>query len=215
MRASWLTSPERRIGSHAFHGFSSFRSSAALGLAICMASLLLAGQAAGQDEIAVPRTLEVGPHKLVLNGAGIRQQMFVDAYLACLYVLEPGDDAQQILDADQPQAITLHMTSDMVNGKRLEDSALAGLKRSTGGNLEPIRAEIDQLRAMFDAEVRKGDVFTLAYLPDQGLSIHHNERYVGTIRGKRFARALFGIWLSERPVQKSLKRELLNGVDDH
>lgn len=176
--------------------------------------LLWSAPAAAQEKRSVPETLTIGEHTLMLNGAGMRRQMFVDVYLACLYVVDPGAAPEDLLDSDEPQAITLHMTSDLVNSARLEEATMDGLRRSTDGDLKALRDEIERLHRMFDGEVKKGDTFRLAYLPGSGVMIHHNDRYLGTIRGKRFKRALFGIWLSDRPVQKSLKKDLLDGVED-
>lgn len=161
--------------------------------------------------IEIPETLRAGEHSLLLNGAGMRQKMFIDAYVACLYVSEPDNDPERILAADEPQAVIMHITSTLVTRERLTASLPKDLRRSTDDDLDSIRPQVDLLLAMFDREVARGDTFRLVYLPRKGTEVWHNDRIKGTIEGLDFKRALFGIWLSERPTQKSLKRELLNG----
>jgi len=160
--------------------------------------------------IDIPETLSVGDHTLVLNGAGLRKKLFVDAYVACLYLADHDRDPQRILDADEPQAVIMHVASELVTRKRLTDSLPRDLRRSTGNQLESIRSQTDQLLAMFDDEVAAGDVFRMVYLPGTGTQVWHNERLKGTIEGLEFKRALFGIWLSEQPTQPSLKLALLH-----
>lgn len=161
------------------------------------------------DDIEIAETLRAGEHTLALNGAGMRTKMFIDAYVACLYVPEPGDDSERILATDEPQAVVLHVRSDLVTRERLTASLPKDLRKSTGNDLASIRPQTDQLLAMFDQEVVRGDTFRMIYLPDSGIHVWHNDTFKGIIEGLEFKRALFGIWLSENPAQESLKQEML------
>jgi len=165
-------------------------------------------------ETIIPATLQAGEHRLKLNGAGMREQLLVGAYIACLYLTEPSADAPRILAADEPQAVSMHVNSNLLTRQRLIATLPKDLKQSTGGDFGRFRAKTDQLLAMIDQEVVRGDVFRLIYLPDTGLQIWHNDRLKGVIEGLDFKRALFGIWLSERPTQSSLKRAMLRGAAD-
>lgn len=161
------------------------------------------------DGIEIPLTLRVEEHTLGLNGAGLRRKVFVDAYIACLYLTEPDSDPERILQADEPQAVVMHITSDLVTRIRLAESLPKDLARSTGDDMESIRPQTDQLLSMFDQDVGRGDVFKMVYLPGDGTRVWHNGEFKGRIEGLDFKRALFGIWLSENPTQKSLKKKLL------
>jgi len=162
------------------------------------------------DGIDIPLTLRVGEHELGLNGAGMRRKVFVDAYIACLYLAEPDDDPDRILRADQPQAVVMHITSDLVTRERLKDSLPKDLARSTGDDMDSIRPQTEQLLSMFDQDVGSGDVFKMVYLPGEGTQVWHNGKLKGKIEGLEFKQALFGIWLSDNPTQKSLKKKLLD-----
>lgn len=159
--------------------------------------------------IEIPDTLDAGGYTLLLNGAGMRKKLFIEAYVACLYVPEPDTDPERILTADEPQAVIMHITSEMVTRERLTASLPKDLRRSTDNDLDSIQPQIDLLLAMFDGEVAPGDTFRLIYLPGDGTQVWHNDRLKGAIEGLDFKRALFGIWLSEKPTQESLKSELL------
>jgi hypothetical protein len=83
----------------------------------------------------------------------------------------------------------------------------------SGGTLLTLNGAGIRTRVFLDVyaeEIDDGDVFELVYLPEQGLNVYKNGSYTTTIAcGLSFKRALFGIWLSDRPVQTSLKRGLL------
>ncbi|GAA6767582.1 hypothetical protein AAFH68_35310 [Flavobacterium sp. CGRL1] len=53
-------------------------------------------------------------------------------------------------------------------------------------------------------------MFVLAYNPlDQNVYVSKNEILKGKIQGFDFKKALFGIWLSDKPVDETLKKHLL------
>lgn len=54
-----------------------------------------------------------------------------------------------------------------------------------------------------------GDVYDLAYTPYTGLSVILKGQTIGTIPGIEFKRAVFGIWLGEKPADKGLKNGML------
>lgn len=183
-----------------------FATAAGLLLCLSIANDVRAMNIAG---IEIPPTLRVGDHELSLNGAGMRRKVFVDAYVACLYLTRPDDDPDRILRADEPQAVVMHITSDLVTRKRLTDSLPKDLERSAKDGLDSVRSQTERLLSMFDQEIGSGDVFKMVYLPGEGTRVWHNGEFKGSIEGLRFKQVLFGIWLSDNPTQKSLKQKLL------
>lgn len=165
--------------------------------------------AATVDGVELPDTLSVEDTTLVLNGAGSRSKWFIDLYVAGLYLPGREQDATAIVAADEPQAIHLHITSGMITSERLMEATQEGFENSTGGNLAPIQDDIDASMDVFSEEIGKGDVFTLIYVPDEGVRMLKNGELRDTVGDLEFKRALFGIWLSDKPAQGSLKRDML------
>jgi hypothetical protein len=164
------------------------------------ASFALPAEARRVAGVDVPETLESGGVTLVLNGAGIRTRLFFDVYVAGLFLKQGSADAAAIIESDEPMAIKLWIVTGLISNDRMQKSIEEGFQKSTDGNTGPIRDEIDD-----------GDVFELAYLPGRGLKVSKNGVHTATIEcGLSFKRALFGIWLSERPVQTSLKHSMLS-----
>ncbi|WP_094766256.1 chalcone isomerase family protein [Aquimarina agarivorans] len=47
-----------------------------------------------------------------------------------------------------------------------------------------------------------------------GLSLYYNYKKIGTTGSLNFKKAILNIWLSNKPVDKSLKPELLDGATE-
>jgi hypothetical protein len=179
-----------------------------MSLLVCfmMVSLCGAAEVAG---VTMPDALKAGQDSLLLNGAGVRTKFFMDLYVGGLYVEEQGMDAAEIVEADAPMAIKLHIISGLITSDKMEKTTREGFENATDGNTGPIQAEIDNFIAVFKEKIEKGDVYDLIYVPGKGVETYKNEKYASITKGLDFKKALFGIWLGDKPAQKSLKKEML------
>jgi len=159
-------------------------------------------------------TIQAGDQELILNGTGTREKYFLDLYVAGLYLTQPNNQPATIISSDAPMAIRIAITSKLVSQKKFLASLQEGLQKSTQGNVEPIRAEIKKFRQCFADEIARGDVFDLIYVPTQGVTVFKDGKRKGIVPGLAFKQALFGIWLSDRPANATLKQALLgNGAN--
>lgn len=179
-----------------------------LGLSFVLLLVGLVGQLAHAAE-KLPGYLQVGQQRLVLNGAGVRMKTLLELYTAGLYLTEASRDPAAVIAADEPMALRIKITSGFVTQSNLVESLEEGFKNVLRGDTRELRGEIDQFRALFKDEIKKGDVFDMVYLPQHGLIVNKNGKYVGGIAGMPFKRALFGIWLSDKPADTALKQALL------
>ena len=160
--------------------------------------------------IEIPEKLESGGSLLILNGAGIRTRYFLDIYVGGLYLKERSTDAAAIMEADELMAIRLRIVTNLITNERMQKSMEEGFQKSTRRNTAPIREKINALIDVYDEEINDEDVFELVYEPGKGLTVYKNGVIRATIECKLpFKRALFGIWISDRTVQTSLKHDLL------
>ena len=157
----------------------------------------------------LPTQLEAGEHRLILNGSGVRTKTFLELYVAGLYLTKPNNNSATIIAADEPMALRIQITSGFVSQSSLVNSLEEGFKNSTDGDAREIRQEIQQFRECFKDEIKKGDVFDMVYLPQHGVIVNKNGKLKGTVAGAKFKRALFGIWLSDKPADSVLKQALL------
>jgi len=159
----------------------------------------------------VPKTMEYQESKLILNGQGTRVKFFMKVYDTSLYLKSSSNDAEKILNDDEVMAIRLDVTSTLVTVAAMQDALNEGLIKSTGDNTGPISNEINQLTLSFSTDVSDGDFFEFIYIPDTGIDILKNSALIDTIPGIEFKKAFFGIWLSNNPIQKNLKKDMLGG----
>lgn len=173
---------------------------------LSVAAFAVAGEAAG---VNVPDTATVEGKTLKLNGVGLRKKMLFKVYVAALYVENPSADAATIIRSDQVKSITLHVLRSL-DGAQIGEVISDGFWRNSKEQMSVLNNRLQKLIGMFPAVVN-GDEITLTYVPAKGLSVTAKGKAMGTIEGKDFADALFGVWLGANPVQEDLKAALLKG----
>ncbi|WP_347053009.1 chalcone isomerase family protein [Flavobacterium olei] len=160
--------------------------------------------------VTVPRKIEFQNKTLQLNGAGGRSKMWLEVYVQALYLSQLSQDPKFIIDSDTEMAIRIEITSSMVSSSKLTKAINAGFEKSAGAELEQLRPRIEQLKNYLSDAITEKDVFILAYNPlDQNIYVSKNEVLKGKVPGFDFKKALFGIWLSDKPVDETLKKNLL------
>ncbi|WP_313808268.1 chalcone isomerase family protein [Flavobacterium sp.] len=161
----------------------------------------------GGVKLAQKVTME--DQSLVLNGAGVREKFFMDMYVGALYLPKKNANAADIMGGNDAAAIKLTIVSGMITSDKMINAVNEGFENATGGNTAPIKAKIAQFKAFFKEEIKKGDVFDLVYVPNKGVVVSKNGKEKGVIEGAEFKKAMFGIWLSNKPADKGLKAAML------
>ena len=158
-----------------------------------------------------PDEIQYQGNTLTKNGQGTRIIFFMKVYEGSLYLETKNSNAQEIITMDSPMAIRIDVTSEMVTAEAMKKALSEGLKKSTGNNTDLINKEIIQLSSSFDSSISSGDHYEFIYLPDLGTHVLKNSELVELIKGIEFKKAFFGIFLSDDPIQKNLKKAMLGG----
>jgi hypothetical protein len=163
------------------------------------------------EGVTLPDSLQAGKDRLVLNGAGVRTKLFMDLYVAGLYLQNKSGDADQIINADEPMAIRLVIISKLISSNKMVSATEEGFETSTGRKMAPIQKEIDSFIDVFKEDISKKDMYDLVYIPGTGVEASKNGKLVKTIPGMEFKKAMFGIWLCKKPSHKcpALKKGML------
>jgi len=74
--------------------------------------------------------------------------------------------------------------------------------------VQPV-AQIDQFSGFFTEPLKEGMQVQIDYAPGPGTTVSVGGKTKGTVAGADFMRALFAIWLGDKPVDGSLKDGLL------
>jgi hypothetical protein len=176
-------------------------------LAVFMMSPMAVAKQVGK--VTLPDSLMAGTNELLLNGAGFRKKLFIKVYAAGLYLKEKQTDPQKIIDADTPMAIRMHFVYSDVSSKKLVDAWNEGFKNGTDGNISHIKSEIDTFNSFFSENAKEHDIYDIIYVPQQGVSVYIKGQSKGTIKGLNFKKAVFSIWLGEKPADTNLKKKML------
>jgi hypothetical protein len=182
---------------------------AGLGLALGLAG---AAQAIEVGGLKFDDTVKVAGKELKVNGAGVRVRIVVKVYSMVLYLPEKKDTTAGVLDTQGPRRFALGMLRE-VTGDELGQAFMAGITANTD------KAErskfVNQLAQFGEAFVnipqgKKGDIITVDWIPDTGTVMALNGKPIGEpMKDINFYNALLKIWLGDKPVDSSLKPQLL------
>lgn len=160
--------------------------------------------------VQVPEQTSVESHLLTLNGAGVRERLVFDIYVAALYTTIKGLDTPTIINSSEPRSLTLTLLRKL-DGPTLVSALNDGLKdNSTEQQLRELRSPIQQFTAIVAAldQGLPGDTIALNFNA-RHVSVVFNGRKLGAVESPGFMAALLRVWLGDRPVQSSLKKALL------
>ncbi|MCG8673246.1 MAG: chalcone isomerase family protein [Pseudomonadales bacterium] len=168
----------------------------------------IAQSSPNQDSESASRIVVQGKN-LSLNGSGERSKFFTKVYVASLYLSNKSKNPEAIINADEPQLMRLKITSSLITPSLLNSSIKDGLKLSAGDDYDRYASMLDEVMMKNEVPVNINDQFDFFYLPGGGTYISRNGEELGVVPSYRFKQILFGIWLGKSPIQKDLKRSLL------
>lgn len=188
---------------------------AALGLSLAVMLFSAAAAVADTREVhgvVLPERVEVaGGEELQLNGAGTRTRFFVRVYVGALYTPETVTDGESALAMAGPRRVLLELLRE-VGRDTMVDALVEGLDGTmSDADRERLSGEIEAFRALFTEDFASGDRVYLDLVPGQGLVLTLNGEHRGAIGSEEFARFVFAIWLGDKPADRRLKRDMLEG----
>ena len=157
----------------------------------------------------LPESMEYQDTKLILNGQGTRVMFFMKIYESGLYLNSANSNSEEVINDNSAMGIRLDVLSSMLTAEAMKKAIDEGFVKSTKDNTQPINDQITQFMATLHQAIEVGDVYEFIYLPGSGVDVLRNSELLDTIAGLEFKKAFFGIWLSDNPVQKSLKKAML------
>jgi len=183
-------------------------------ITFCLVALMTVQPAAAVANVEVEgvtfkRELSHRGESLELQGYGLlRYMVFIKAYVGAFY-LPPSVAAT---DALEPVAKRLELQYfHAISKEDFDQSTRAKIAdNTTPFQFEQLQSRMDQLGAIYQ-DVQPGDRYSLTFVPGQGTELALNGKLLGTIPGKDFARAVFGVWLGANPIDDDF-RDLLLGV---
>ena len=164
------------------------------------------------EGVTMPATINVKSQKLVLNGAGLREKLFLDLYVGALYLTEKNKDANTIIANDKAMAIKMEIVSGLISSEKMIGAIEEGMEKSTKGNAAQFSKQTAAFKAAFSEEIVEGNTYEIIYIPGEGIIVTKGNKEVKSIPcGLEFKKAVFGIWLCDEPADEDLKEGMLKG----
>jgi hypothetical protein len=174
------------------------------------ATLLTVATAVGAVEVngvEVPEKTELAGETLVLNGTGVRVNMF-DIYVGALYPPEKASDAETIFAMKGPKRFSMHFLYSVT-----ADQLISGFKEGFSDNLsdeekKQFKDQIDAFNEALDA-VSSGETVHMDFIPGTGTRVTIRDEVTGTIPGDEFYNAVLKVVIGEDVADEDLKEGLL------
>jgi len=163
--------------------------------------------AATIEGVTFAERYQIDKTTLLLKNVGLlRYRIFIKAYVAALYLGE-GVGSDVVL-TDVPKRLELHYFWEIAGPDfgKAADKILAG--NVSAETLQSLQPRLVRLHALYET-VKPGDRYSLTYIPGRGTELALNGISKGTIEGADFAAAYFAIWLGQKPIDRSLRDQLV------
>lgn len=162
--------------------------------------------------VKIDDTAVVAGKTLQLNGASMRQILFIKIYAIGLYVEKKSSSAADILAANTAKRISLYIQRE-VNSDEFGQLFITSMnKNSTKEEKAKVVGQTSKFGEMFAdmGNVKKGDLITLDWVPGKGTITSVNGKQIGEVLPDiAFNQSVMRIWLGEHPPQANIKPALL------
>lgn len=166
-------------------------------------SVAMAGDGQGMDFSPVYNDQS---QAMDLKGTALKRAFFIKAFVAGCY-LGRGISPQEVL-SDVPKRIEVSYFVHIPGIKLTRYTKDLMQKNISASEYRGLSDELKLMQEYF-VDLNPGDRYALTYIPDVGTRFEHNGRLVGIIKGELFAKAVFSVWLGERPMDLSVKNKIL------
>jgi len=150
---------------------------------------------------------QAGNTSLILKNVGLlRYRRIFKGYVAALYLGEGVRPEDALTNVPKRLELEYFWSIKGVNFGKAADKILQ--QNFSAELIATLRERLQRLHALYE-NIQPGDRYSLTYLPGVGTELALNGTPKGTIEGADFAAAYFAIWLGEKPLDESLKSQLL------
>ena len=159
------------------------------------------------DGFCFPDKAEVDGVSLTLRGVSTFRYWGFRVYTGALYAPTPVNSPSGIREDIAKKLVLRYHRSVSVD--QFVENSQETLVQDPQLSLEQLRPFLSRINSLY-VPVREGDTYAITYNPTQStLRLFFNERLLGEIKSREFARAYFGIWVSDYSVSDKFTDELL------
>jgi hypothetical protein len=181
-------------------------------IGVLLAAALLPANLSGAATVkgvSFPDAATVDGRECRLVGVGVRTKIVISVYLGALYLATPTGDAAAAIGADEPKRIVMHFVHSKVGAEAIREAWRDGFAANAAAALPQLKERLDRFCGWFDADLLKGEQVVLSYVPGKGTEVTVKGTTRGVIEGADFMKALWSVWLGEKPADSGLKKGML------
>jgi chalcone isomerase-like protein len=156
---------------------------------------------AAASAMSLPNAVQVGGEMLAVASCATRETLWIDHYVAALYV-RPGDNANVALqDAKRVKALEIRL----LNKAFMPAEIPRKYRRALESALD--EETMERVRGAYRA-LRTGDVIAISYAPGPGVRVSVNGRPVAAAATHVVVEAILAAWADGKPVDSHLRTVL-------
>ncbi|MDC0357382.1 chalcone isomerase family protein [Oligoflexia bacterium] len=181
-------------------------------LATLWATTALASQTTQDDEqfcsdaTCFQLSAHLGGEILPLLGTGTFKYWGFRVYTAALYGPKESQSTSAIL-AEVPKVLVIHYHRS-IGPARFIESAYDTILQNPANDMSQLAASIERINTSYK-QVRENDRYAIKYLPGEYFKLYFNDELLLELDDGYFAKAYFGIWLSNHSISRDLTDSLL------
>jgi hypothetical protein len=162
-------------------------------------------------DVLLDEKVQLDKYQLVLNGAGVRKKFLIKAYIGSLYLGEKTHSADAVLADTGAKRMSYIMLRDVTGKQVLDRINEAIVANNNEEEMKALEVRFNLFEKIFLSvhEIKKGDIIYMDYIPGTGTRVSVNNAVKGIIEGADFYRSLLKTWVGKKPIQASLKKNVL------
>lgn len=154
-------------------------------------------------------TLYPGGAELRLKGSAVKSNARQALYVGGLYLENDASSVEEILENDGQKRFVIKTTSSIKPDTIIRAINLGITVNHTEQELSTLEPAINKFNAIWKREAREGDEICVDYRPSEGTVIMINGVIKGHVAGDDFYRAFLKTWIGDKPLNKSIKEQLV------
>lgn len=187
---------------------STLKSAPMIGALCALLTAVGAVAATSVAGVQFPDSVTVGGQSLVLNGAGLREKLWVDVYAGALYLPRKATTADAVLAEKGPTRITMHLLHDISHGQFADAWEHDFRANNSDKVYQAVKERLDRFNSLF-TDSKDGQQIVIDYVPATGTSVTVDGNLRGTVGGEDFHTALLRVFVGDQPPTDALKQALL------
>jgi hypothetical protein len=142
--------------------------------------------------------MRLGDQTLAPASCGVRETLWIDHYAAVLYAPAGESAVAALQDPTRAKALEIQL----VNTAFIPGEMPRKYRRALEGRLPT--DEWSRVRTAYRM-LQNGDAISIAYVPDEGVSLRLNGRLVAQAPGHALVDSMLGVWADSAPVPARLQ----------